>query len=148
MRITASPLHLSSWNFTGTLPMSYDMPSLNKAYQSPTGETGGTIGFLAVCQSVCPSIPPPFCLSIHLSVRSLNVPPLGFPDFSQLSFEILTWIWYMNLSCHNTDQVWLLLLLTYFYLIHCPLQKFRFPDFSLPTFVILTWNLVYEFVLT
>ena len=36
---------------------------------------GGTLGFLAVCPSVSP----------------LGVRPLGFPNFSQSSFEILTW---------------------------------------------------------
>ena len=39
---------------------------------------GGTLGFLAVCQSVC------------LSVRPLNVRSLGYPDFSLQSLEILT----------------------------------------------------------
>ena len=57
-------------------------------------------------------------------------------------------IWYMNLSWHNTDQVWVSLRLTYFYRSYCPLLKFSFPDFSLLSFQILTWNLVYEFVLT
>ena len=49
---------------------------------SPTGETGGgDYRFprrLSLCPSVCPSVSP-------LSVR-----PLGFPNFSQSSFEILT----------------------------------------------------------
>ena len=146
----------------------------------------GTIGFLAVCQSVCPSL----CLS----VRPLNVSPLGFPVFSQSSFDIdlkygiwirlviiqikcdsfyvrptFTWvialcknsvartflsrlllywlaIWYMNLSWHNTDQVWLLLRMTNIYMNYSPLLKFCFPDFSLSSFEILTWNFMYEFV--
>ena len=38
-------------------------------------------------------------------------------------------IWYMDLSWHNTDQVWLLLHLTYFCMIYCPLLKYRFPHF-------------------
>ena len=54
----------------------------------------------------------------------------------------------MDLSWHNTDHVWLLLCLTYFYMSYCPLLKFRFPDFSLLSFDILTWNFIYEFVLT
>ena len=54
----------------------------------------------------------------------------------------------MDLSWHNTDQVWLLSRLTYFFSSYCPLHKFSFPNFSLLSFVILTWNLVYEFVLT
>ena len=57
-------------------------------------------------------------------------------------------IWYMNLSWHNTDQVWVLSRLTYFYRSYCPLLKFSFPFFSLPSFEILTWNLVFEFVMT
>ena len=40
---------------------------------------GGTLSLLAVCQSVRPSV----CLSVSLSHFS-------FPDFSLLSFEILT----------------------------------------------------------
>ena len=120
----------------------------------------GTIGFLTVRPSVHP----------------LDVRPLGFPNFSHSSFEILTWnlvhdfvfslwymitvqllsrltyfylsccplpkfsfwtflsrllwfwleIWYMNLSWHNTDQVWLLSRLTYFYMSYYPLLEFRF----------------------
>ena len=54
----------------------------------------------------------------------------------------------MNLSWHNTDQVWVLSRLTFFYRSYCPLLKFSFPDFSLPSFDMLTWNLVYEFVMT
>ena len=127
---------------------------------------GGTIGFLAVCHSVRPSV----CLSVRLSVHSvvrlgycftpfqrlwlyngspLCVRPFGFPNFSQLSFEILTWnlvygfvlTWYRSSSTFVPFD--LLLLQTY-----CPLQRFSFPNFSLPSFVILTWNLEYEFVLT
>ena len=47
---------------------------------------GGTIGFLAVCHSVRPSV----LLSVSQSVSPLGVRPLGFPNFSQSSFEILT----------------------------------------------------------
>ena len=57
-------------------------------------------------------------------------------------------IWYMNLSWHNTDQVWVSLRLTYFYRSYCPLLKFSFLHFFLLSFQILTWHLVYEFVLT
>ena len=56
-------------------------------------------------------------------------------------------IWYMNLSWHNTDQVRVLSLLTYFYRSYCPLLKFSFPDFSLQSFEILNSILVYELVL-
>ena len=55
---------------------------------------------------------------------------------------------WMNLSWHKTGQVRLWSRLTYFYLIYCPLQKFRFPEFSLSSFDILTWNFIYGFVLT
>ena len=48
---------------------------------------GGTIGFLAVCHSVRPSVH----LSVSPSVSPLGVRPLGFPNFSQSSFKILTW---------------------------------------------------------
>ena len=73
-----------------------------------------------------------------------------------LVFRVFLWrllwywleIWYMNLSWHNTDQVRVLLRMTYFYGSYCPLLKFSFPDFSLLSFEILTWNVVYEFVLT
>ena len=37
--------------------------------------------------SFCPSV----CLSVSPSVSPLSVRPLGFPNFSQSSFEILTW---------------------------------------------------------
>ena len=40
----------------------------------------------------------------------------------------------MDLSWHNTDQVWLLSRLTYFYMRYCPLQQFSFPDFSFVIF--------------
>ena len=43
----------------------------------------GGIDFLAVCQSIRPSV--------SLYVSPLSVRPLGFPNFSQSSFEILTW---------------------------------------------------------
>ena len=104
--------------------------------ESPTCETGGTLGFLAVCLSVCLSV-------------SLSVSPLGIPNFSQSSFEILTWnLVYTTLSWHDTDQFRLLSWLTFFYLSCCPFQKFGFLDFPLLSFVILTLNLVNEFVLT
>ena len=48
---------------------------------------GGTLGFLAVRHSVH--------LSVSPSVSPLGVRPLRFPNFSQSSFEILTW----NLVC-------------------------------------------------
>ena len=50
-------------------------------------------------------------------------------------------IWYMNLSWHNTDQVRLLLHLTYSYISYCPLLKFKF----LFAFEILTLNFTYGF---
>ena len=38
-------------------------------------------------------------------------------------------IWYMNLSWYDTDQVWLLVRLTYFCMSYCPLLKFIFRTF-------------------
>ena len=51
-----------------------------------TGETGGDYRFPQHL-SLCPSVG----LSVRPSVSPLGVRPLGFPNFSQLSFEILTW---------------------------------------------------------
>ena len=48
----------------------------------------------------------------------------------------------MNLSWHNTDEVWDSSRLTYFYRSYCPLLRFSFLDFSLQSFEILTSNLV------
>ena len=48
-------------------------------------------GFLAVCHSVRPSVCPSVRQSVRQSVSPLGVRPLGFPNFSQSSFEILTW---------------------------------------------------------
>ena len=52
-----------------------------KFFISPlTVKPGGLqVSLLSVCPSVCPSVSP------------LGVCPLGFPDSSQSSFEILTW---------------------------------------------------------
>ena len=47
-------------------------------------------------------------------------------------------IWSINLSWHNTDQVWVPSCLTYCYRSYCPFLKFSFPDFSLQSFEILT----------
>ena len=71
------------------------------------------------------------CLSIRLSVRPLGVHPLGFPEFLSLPLRYWLEIWYMNLSCNNTDRVRVLSCLTYFYRSYCPLLKLSFPGFSL-----------------
>ena len=93
---------------------------------------GGTLSLLAVCPSV------------SQSVRHTLV----FRTFLCRLLRYWLEIWYMNLSWHHTDQVLVLLRLTYFYRSYCPLLKFSFPDFSLPSFEILTCILVYEFVMT
>ena len=54
----------------------------------------------------------------------------------------------MNLSWHNTDQVWVSSRLTYFYRSYCPLLTFSFPDFSLQSYKILNSNSVYELLFT
>ena len=89
---------------------------------------------LSLCLSVCPSV----CPSVHSVFRTFLSRPLRY------------WleIWYVNLSWHNTDQVWVSSHVTFFYRSYCPLLKFSFLGFSLLSFDILTWNLVYEFVLT
>ena len=86
-------------------------------YKSPTGETGGgggTINFLAVCQSVRPSVRPyvrqPVCPSVHsVSVHSVFRNCLSRPLRYWLE------IWYMNLSWQDTSQARLSSRLTYFY---------------------------------
>ena len=100
---------------------------------------GETIGFLAVCHSVRPSV--------RLSVHSVSVHSV-FRTFLSRPLGYWLEIWYVNSSWNNTEQVRVSLRLTYFYRSYCPLLKFSFPGFSLPSFEILTWNLVYEFVLT
>ena len=85
---------------------------------------------LSVRLSVCPSV---HSVSVHSVFRNFLSRPLRY------------WleIWYMDLSWHNTDQVWLCLRLTYFYMSYCPLLKFRFPDFCLSSFNILSWNFIW-----
>ena len=95
---------------------------------SPTGETGGTLGFLAVRHSVC--------LSVRLSVHSVSVHSV-FRTFLSRPLRYWLEIWYVNLSWHNTDQIWVSSRLTYIYRSYCPLLKFSFPGFSLPSFEIL-----------
>ena len=93
---------------------------LSDIFLVPYGLAGGTLSLLAVCQSVCPS------------VRHTLV----FRTF--LCRLLRYWLdtWYMNLSWHNTDKVWVLSCLTYFYRSYCPLLKFSFPDFSLLTCIL------------
>ena len=43
------------------------------------------------CLSFCPSVRLSFCPSVSQSVSPLGVRPLGFPNFSQSTFEILNW---------------------------------------------------------
>ena len=55
-------------------------------------------------------------------------------------------LWYrleiccMNLSWHNTDQVWLLTPINEWHTSYFLLLRFSFPDFSLPSLTILTSN--------
>ena len=102
---------------------------------------------LSVSQSVLMSVRPSVRLSVCLSVHSVSVQSVFRTSLCRLLRYWLE-IWYMNLSWHNTDQVRVWSLLTYFYRSYCPLLKLSFPNFSLPSFEILTWNLIYEFVLT
>ena len=78
-----------------------------------------------ICQSVCLSVLPSVsvCPSVHSVFRTFLSHPLRY------------WleIWYMNLSWHNIDQVWLLSCLTYFYLSYCP---YRWKLLPLPVKVI------------
>ena len=97
---------------------------------------------LSVCPSVCLSV----CPSVRPSVRQ-SVSPLGFPNFSQSSFEILTWNLIYGFVFIYTDQVWLWSRFTYFYMRYCPLQKL-FSGLFLSSLDILSWNFIYEFVLT
>ena len=129
-------------------------------------------------------------------ILDLTLRPLGFPNFSQSSFEILTWnlvydlvltwyrssltfvsvdqlllellpfakmsvhsvfrtflshplrywleIWHTTLSWDDTDQVWLLSRLTYFYLSYCPLQKCPPTRFS-ELFSVILWDIYLKF---
>ena len=54
-----------------------------------TGETGGGGFRFPRRLSFCPSARMSVCPSVRPSVR-LGVRPLGFPNFSHLSFDILT----------------------------------------------------------
>ena len=88
---------------------------------------GGTIGFLAVSQSVCLSSTLSVCLSVHsVSVHSV------FRTFLSRPLRYWLEIQYMNLSWHNTDQVRVSSRLTNFYRSYCPLLKFSFPTFLSP----------------
>ena len=82
--------------------------------------------------------------SLSQSVRHTSV----FRTFLCCLLRYWLEIWYINLSWHNTDQIWVWSRLTFFYRSYCPLLKFCFPEFSQPSFDILTCNLVYEFVMT
>ena len=70
-------------------------------------------------------------MSVHSVFRTFFIRPLRY------WFDI----WYMNLSWHNMDQVWLWSRLTYFYMSYCPLLKFRFPDF----FTVIFWHIEFKF---
>ena len=70
----------------------------------------------------------------------------SFPDFSLLSFEIMTWNlvyeFVLNRSRSRFDRSYCPLLssLTLFYTSYCPLFKFSFSDFSMQSFEIFTLN--------
>ena len=53
----------------------------------------------------------------------------------------MNWLWL------NTDHVWVLSRLAYFYKSYCLLLKISFLDVSLQSFEILNWNFKYELVL-
>ena len=89
--------------------------------------------------SLCLSVPPSVCPSVHsMSVHSV------FQTF--LSHPLKYWldIWYTTLSWYDTDQVWLLSRLTYFYLSYCPLQKCLFTRFS-EVFSVILWDIDLKF---
>ena len=77
-----------------------------------------------------------YCLLQKISFRT-------FLFFSFCDIELTFGTGYMNLSWYNTDQVWLLSWLPYFYMNYCPLLKFHFPHFFLSSLKILTWNFIY-----
>ena len=102
-------------------------------YNSPSGLP---LGILLCSLSVCPSV----CLSVsHTSV---------FRSF--LCSLLIYWLksWYINVSWHNTDHVWVSSRLANFYRSYCPLLKLSFPEFSPQSLEISPWTLVYEFVIT
>ena len=74
----------------------------------------GILSLLAVCLSVCQS-------DRHTSV---------FRTFLCRLLRYWLEIWFMNLSWHNTDQVWVWSRLTYFYRSCCPLLKPRRGDYK------------------
>ena len=76
-------------------------------------------------------------LSIRQSVSHTSV----FRTFLCCLLRFWLEIWYMNLSWHNTDQVWVSSRLTYFYRGYCPLFKFRFPDLFSAVF----WDIDFKF---
>ena len=87
----------------------------------------GTIGLHSVRQWVCLSV------------------TLVFRTFLRYTFTYLDETWYRVSIWRVTDQVRLLLLLTYFFMSYCPLFKIRFPDFSRLCFHISEWKLVASF---
>ena len=83
------------------------------------------------------------CLSVRPSVHSVSVHSV-FRTF--LSHPLRYWlqIWYTTSSWHDTDQVWLLSRLTYFYLSYCPLQKCSSTQFS-ALFSVMLWDIDLKF---
>ena len=76
--------------------------------------TRGTLSLLSVCLSFCPSVCLSFCLSVTFQFSRL---------FSAVFWDI-DLKFGMKLLWHNTDHVWVLSRLTYFYRSHCPLLRF------------------------
>ena len=79
-----------------------------------------------------------YTVSIHL----LGVRPLSFPNFSQSSFDILTWNLINEFVLPKYRSHWTFVTLDL--LLHeiFPLLKFSFPNVPLLPFQILTWNLI------
>ena len=101
----------------------------------------GTIGFLAVCHSVRPSVHPSVRPSVSQSVSPLGVRPLGFPNFSQSFFEILT----LNLVYGFVlTQYWSSLTLVAFDLFLHELLPFAKISFS-GLFFVIFWHIELKF---
>ena len=100
---------------------------------------GGTLGFLAVCHSVCLFVRLSVCPSVCQSTRCPST--RFFRRFLSRPSRYWLEIWYVNLSWHNTNQVRVSSRLTYIYRSYCPLLKFTFSGFFSAVF----WDIDLKF---